>query len=88
MSGWIDLTNQADGDPVLCQHLHRDDGCCLGIIVRYDWRPPVYAWGKTIGVYPTDQAGRDIVEARLGLVRQQPKDSRRRVRKGRRDSRG
>jgi hypothetical protein len=32
MSTWCDKTND---DCVLCQHLHRDDNVCLGLIARY-----------------------------------------------------
>jgi hypothetical protein len=32
ISGWVDMTDEDDA--VLCEHLHRDDGSCLGLIVR------------------------------------------------------
>jgi hypothetical protein len=76
VSGWIDLTDQADGNPVLRQHLHRDDGRCLGIVVRYSSRALTDAWGKTrcgrylehIGVLANAQEARTAVERRLEEV--------------------
>jgi hypothetical protein len=35
MLSWCDRTDDDDGCAVLCQHLHRNDGACLGVIVRY-----------------------------------------------------
>jgi hypothetical protein len=49
VSNWIDMTDRADGEPVLCEHLHCDDGRCLGGIVRYYGDGPTYAWGQAPG---------------------------------------
>jgi hypothetical protein len=73
MSGWIDLTDAGEpGDCALYEHLHRDDGKCLGVIIRYHHNGPTYAWcqpvgGQTnrIGACSSDQAARAAVERAL-----------------------
>jgi hypothetical protein len=60
------MTDEADGNPVLCRHLRREDGRCLGVIVRYYWDAPAYARRKSrcgrylerVGVCSSDQAAR------------------------------
>jgi hypothetical protein len=56
----------------MTQHLHRDDGVCLGVIWRYAQRP-TYAWCRpagssdavSVGVCMIDQAARAAVERAL-----------------------
>jgi hypothetical protein len=55
---------------------HRDDGRCLGVVVRYYTNMPAYAWGPSscgrylegIGTMVDEQAARAAVDRRLELV--------------------
>jgi hypothetical protein len=60
VSSWVDMTDEA----VLCEHLHRDDGACLGWVVRYCADGPTYACSKygRIGPCSSDDAARLAVE--------------------------
>jgi hypothetical protein len=72
-----------DGRLVLCEHLHCDDGRCLGVIYRRrgNREAPTYAWGyapgcadlKRIGPCSSDQAARAAVEHRLTLDLDEPR---------------
>jgi len=65
-----------DDGALLYQHLHRDDGACLGMIVRFRENGPTNAWcgygdGRVtrIGPCSNDQAARAAVEHTLELQR-------------------
>jgi hypothetical protein len=58
-------SDQTDAECTMCQHLHRDDGHCLGLVIRYSAYGPTHAWyrpaGSSItyaGARSSDQAAR------------------------------
>jgi hypothetical protein len=69
MSSWHD---RSDAECVMCQHLHRDDNVCLGVIVRYyddgstyAWWRPAFGGATRIGACSSDQVARAAVERAL-----------------------